>query len=57
MYFFVQALRALRTFFITVVSLLDPQGNTSLHEQAADELIAFETKLAEVHVHVCITEV
>lgn len=45
-----QALDALKTLFVTVVSLLNPNGNSSLYEEAAEQLIDFETNLAKVRV-------
>ena len=49
-----QAFDALKTLFVKVLSLLNPDGNSSLYEEAAEQLIDFEIKLAEVYIHVII---
>ena len=38
----------MKTLFVTVLSLLNPDGDSSMYEEAAQDLVDFETKLAEV---------
>ena len=43
-----QNFKAFKEFFVSVVSLLNPDGSEEMYGQAADDLIALETSLAHV---------
>lgn len=43
-----QNFKAFKDLFVAVVSLLNPNGTEEMYGQAADDLIAFETSLAQV---------
>lgn len=43
-----QNFKAFKELFVSVVSLLNPNGSEEVYGQAADDLIALETSLAQV---------
>lgn len=43
-----QNFKAFKELFVSVVSLLNPNGSEEMYGQAADNLIALETSLAQV---------
>jgi hypothetical protein len=44
----IQNFKAFKELFVSVVSLLNPNGSEEVYGQAADDLIALETSLAQV---------
>jgi hypothetical protein len=46
--YYTQNFKAFKELFVSVVSLLNPNGSEELYGQAADDLIALETSLAQV---------
>ena len=48
-----QDLRALETFIVSVLTALNPDISQDTYQEAAEDIAAFETSLAEVCVCVC----